>query len=740
MGDVNAIGNKTSSVLVAGFIIRRGSFMSLFRKFAASDAGNITILFAFMLVLLLLFAGGAVDFSRRNAVRTDLIESLDAAGLAIAQLDEANPPELAALAAGAREAYLKDYGKRFFLENFKYESLVKDLSIDFEINPQLIRPTASGSIKTLFLGAASVLQNGGTNTFASISMSAGTEITRRGSGPIELALVLDVTGSMNQTISGVKKMKSLRDASDALLDVLFGTETNATSDFVKVGVVPFSAFVNPGKARDDTGAIVWKSAWSDVNAEAAYHGSRFLHVTSASVIDLNTKVNHFTLFDSNVGTTWKGCFEARPYPLDELDIAPGASPAGVAISGHAAAPVGVTNALVLNAFSTAPALSLSVPTLTDSKNTRFVPLFAPDGPNCNSSSSSNRACEYGSTTSTRVGITYSGSWFGEPDVDFSGASYPGTVESSGKEDFGNSYIDDRRFTRVAGTPLDNYLPVVNYMRRVLRFHVGGTTSQCPTSPSSTVSDPALYAWLNERGATECFDDEYVLRDAYVGTWNTSTLNYENKYNQSPLIDESISESSGDTSLSGPNASCQSPILTQSNQKKKIRDHIQALAPAGNTNSAEGMMWGWRLLSPEAPFESDIPYNDSEWQKAVVLMTDGFNTVGSQNNYRGSSISAYGFAREQRMGANIDTAGEMLTEMNRKLLRICTRMKQKGILVYAITFGLSDSDPDELATKNTFRACANDSSAPYYFDAPKGSDLESAFKDIAADLVKLHVSR
>jgi hypothetical protein len=714
--------------------------MRALSTFARSRDGNIAILFAFMLGALLLFAGGAVDFTRRNAVRADLIESLDAAGLAIAQLESSNPPELAALSGSARESYLKAYGERFFRENFKHENVVENLSVDFEITPQVIRPRATGSLKTLFLGAANVARKGETGAYQFMSMAADTEITRRGSGPIELALVLDVTGSMNDPIGGVKKIRSLRDASDALLDVLFGDDAEATSEFVKVGVVPFSAFVNPGAAKDDTGASVWQNAWSDTNAEAVYHGDRFLHVTSASAIDLNTKVNHFTLFDSNVGTTWKGCFEARPYPLDELDVPPGTSPSGATISNHAATPSGVTNSLVLSAFSTAPALSLSVPTLTDSRNTRFVPLFAPDAPNCNSSSSSNRACEYGTTTSTRAGITYSGAWFHEPDVNFSGASYPGTVEASGKEDFGNGYIDDRRFTRVLGTPLDKYLPVVNYMRRVLRFHVGGTTSQCPTSPSTTQSDPAFYAWLSARGATECFDDEYILRDAYVGTWNASTLRYENKYNQSPTIDEYISEAADDTSMTGPNASCQTPILVQSNKKKKIRDHIHSLAPAGNTNSAEGMMWGWRLLSPEAPFESDIPYNDNEWQKAVVLMTDGFNTVGSRDGYRGSTISAYGYAREQRMGVGIDTADEMLTEMNRKLLRICTRMKQKGILVYAITFGLSDSDPDELATKNTFRACANESAAPYYFDAPSGSDLEDAFKDIAADLVKLHVSR
>lgn len=93
-----------------------------------------------------------------------------------------------------------------------------------------------------------------------------------------------------------------------------------------------------------------------------------------------------------------------------------------------------------------------------------------------------------------------------------------------------------------------------------------------------------------------------------------------------------------------------------------------------------------------------------------------------------------------MGVGIDTASEMRDEFDQKLLRTCARMKEKNILIYAITFGLSDSDPDELATKNIFRACATDDEAPYYFDAPAGEDLEDAFTDIASDLVQLHVSK
>lgn len=708
--------------------------MTLVKMFGRSEAGNITILFAFSLVLLLLFTGGAVDFARRNSVRADLIESLDAAGLAIARLDEANPPELAALSGAERETYLKEYGERFFHENFKYETLVEGLNVDFDITPQVIRPTAQGQIRTLFLRAANVVRDGSAGAYDYMSMSTDTEITRRGSGPIELALVLDVTGSMNEQIGGVKKIKSLRDASDALLDVLYGDEPNATSDYVTTSVIPFNAYVNAGGAVDKDGDEVWQNSWSDTNADAVYHGARFFHVTSAGAVDMNTRVNHFTLFNSTRLTDWKGCFEERPYPLDELDVGAGASDGASQIAGFRIAPSGSTNTLSLSAFSTAPTLSLPTTELSRTANTRFVPMFAPDEADCNNTGGSGD-CNWGTTNKTDAasGITYSGAWFDNPE---------GDGEGHNNNHYNNSWVDDRQYTNDGRAQFPKYLPVVNYARRVIRHHNGGSASSCPTTPSTTQMDDAFNTWLTAYQATECSEDEYAFRQGYVGRWNASTQLYEGKFDLSTgiSIDESIDEVAGDQSTRGPNRGCSAPILIGSDEKRALRNHIHGLAPSGNTNSAEGMMWGWRVLSPAAPFESDIPYNDNQWQKAVVLMTDGFNTVSSRDTHLDSDLSAYGYAREARMGVGVDSASEMKDQLDRKLLRICERMKDRGILIYAITFGLSDSDPDERATKETFQACATESDAPYYFDAPSGDDLEDAFRDIAADLVQLHVSR
>jgi hypothetical protein len=126
------------------------------------------------------------------------------------------------------------------------------------------------------------------------------------------------------------------------------------------------------------------------------------------------------------------------------------------------------------------------------------------------------------------------------------------------------------------------------------------------------------------------------------------------------------------------------------------------------------------------------------------MTDGENTVGDSDVHWLSAGSSYGYAVEQRMGVGVNkpTKGSsgfqsdrMADQVDEKLLRICHRAKQEGVLIYAIIFGLDDAD-----TEKVFKACATEPKAPYYYKAPTASELEAAFGDIAQDLVKLHVSK
>lgn len=672
--------------------------------FARDRNGNIAILFAFMTTVLFLFVGGAVDYTRWNSVRADMIESMDAASLAVAQL--------AASDSTISKADLEDYGERFFKENFNYESdLVTGWSIVFSLaDDAVISTCVDGKIDTYLLGVAGINE---------LDIGKCVEITKKGSGRIELALVLDVTGSMDSSIDGTKKIDSLKDAVDELLQVMFVNES--TSENLKIGVVPFNSYVNAG------GASSWVSTWGDTNANAYYHGARFFHVDENGNIDVNRKVNHYDLYDTVPTETWKGCVEARPYPLDELDIAPGGSVSSTDINDALTTPSDYTGAdnsdeddRNYDAFNDAPSIAISMGSLANANNLRWVPQFHPDEVDCNNSYDCETDSDYNNMTgSTSDGITWFGYFFDDPDEDVSHPS--GTIYESA---YPNKYfVNDNNYTHYNNSPdFDKYTKIVKYFRDV-------------TDPSGPIDDADFEDFI-EKFTLEAVPSshakgkqEYILRNAYVGWWDPATETYKYKYDN---------PNSGLGDSKGPNLNCSDPILPLTNVRQDIRDAVQALSPGGYTNSAHGAAWGWRVLSSKAPFTegiapSDPDYND--WQKAVVIMTDGENTVESQSTHWDSGLASYGYAIESRMGANMTSRSDMRDEIDNKLLRICHRMKEEGYLIYTIMFGLEST-----STERVFKACATEPTAPYFHDAVDGDDLEDAFGDIAKDLVDLHISK
>ncbi len=139
---------------------------------------------------------------------------------------------------------------------------------------------------------------------------------------------------------------------------------------------------------------------------------------------------------------------------------------------------------------------------------------------------------------------------------------------------------------------------------------------------------------------------------------------------------------------------------------------------GNTYGNIGMVWGWRVISPDPPFSEGSEYGDPDWSKAVIMMTDGDNTMDG-------TYSAYGRTSSHGMRAS---------DLNDRFAETCENMKQEGITVYTITFqsGISNS------TRQIFRTCAT--SPDHYFNAPSNDDLRTAFRRIANQLSALHLSK
>ncbi len=170
---------------------------------------------------------------------------------------------------------------------------------------------------------------------------------------------------------------------------------------------------------------------------------------------------------------------------------------------------------------------------------------------------------------------------------------------------------------------------------------------------------------------------------------------------------------------GINYGCnKSYIQPLTSNRTQLLNRISGLRADGSTLSNLGMVWGYRLLSPAFPFREGADWDNAQWRKAVVLMTDG-------DNYLNPHYSAYGPYTWSTVRVN---------DLNNRLAETCTRMKQQGIRVYTVTFtsGINQQ------TKDFYRNCATDLNK--YYDAPTQEDLIDVFERISLELSNIHLSQ
>lgn len=170
----------------------------------------------------------------------------------------------------------------------------------------------------------------------------------------------------------------------------------------------------------------------------------------------------------------------------------------------------------------------------------------------------------------------------------------------------------------------------------------------------------------------------------------------------------------------PNSYCPTaPIVPLTSDEDILLDAIDDMDyPRGNTLGNYGMVWGWRVLSSEYPFTEGVEYDNEQWRKAVIMMTDGNNTMNS--NY-----SAYGSTSSHSV---------RVTQLNNRFLETCENMKEQGIIIYTVTFTSNIS----ATTKGYYKSCATQES--YYYDSPDPDDLVDIFGRIGRELSNLHITK
>lgn len=159
-------------------------------------------------------------------------------------------------------------------------------------------------------------------------------------------------------------------------------------------------------------------------------------------------------------------------------------------------------------------------------------------------------------------------------------------------------------------------------------------------------------------------------------------------------------------------------------------------PIGGTNVPQGLYWAWEVLMPGAPFsqaKESVPFKRTQ---AIVLLSDGANFGTSGDAYRGT----FGWKDAARTNSQHGTlpSGKN-NNLDNRVLDLATKIKgadpAQGVKIFVIQY--VESDPT-LAT--LLKQVATEPNAPYYFYAPGATELENAFKQIAASLSVLRLEQ
>lgn len=266
--------------------MRRSRIADIGRLVRSFDnRGNVAIVAALAMGPICVAGMGAVDLARATNAKAELQDALDAAALAAARTPSTSDAELQAA------------GDRFLVQNLSLgdEFTVGTTDFSFGDNGNVL---ASAELKVRpFI--AGMLSDG------VMTIAASTEVVRA-SVKVEIALVLDTTGSMNE---GTKLADMKKAAKEFVTKMEEAASKSVEPNSVKISLVPFSNTV-----RVD-GPTYLNATWLDQAGAAPVNNEIF--TTSSGT----QHGNRLTLF-STVGTAWRGCVEMRQAPYDVQDTAP----------------------------------------------------------------------------------------------------------------------------------------------------------------------------------------------------------------------------------------------------------------------------------------------------------------------------------------------------------------------------------------------------------------------------------
>ena len=159
-----------------------------------------------------------------------------------------------------------------------------------------------------------------------------------------------------------------------------------------------------------------------------------------------------------------------------------------------------------------------------------------------------------------------------------------------------------------------------------------------------------------------------------------------------------------------NQHCSAPLLTLTDNFTTIRRGVNGMVAQNETYIPAGIMWGWRVLSPQTPFSEGEPYSD-DVRKFMIVMTDGSNTLSPRHPYHNGNDGTYA---------------------DKLMIKACGNAKAEGIEIFTVGVAVPNA-----STREGLVSCA--SQAKNAIAITDSTKLGKTFQDIAGEILAVRLT-
>lgn len=667
----------------------------MIRKFLKDKAGNFMIITAAAMVPLMGGLAFAIDFTEMNRQRQAVMNALDAAGIATGRYIQKGADKTAA------EAYANDFFQANLSSINPSEATLSIVMPNTTEGGGKLKLTANLKYNPIFYPVFNYLRTKDeSGNDIQIAFSAKTEIRLKNT--IEVALVLDNSGSMSNTASGSSKnrMTLLKEAATFLVDTMAadGKKVLQVNKPVQFSLVPFSASVNVGPEHDD-------QAWMDGEGISPVHHENFDWSQMTQTANPNKWVQKVGDVYYKRGSGWN-------YTDHEGELL-------------------IAENTPITRFSLYQDMQVvtgqETITVTETVTKRKCKKWKKNG-KCK------KYKTYTVEKDKQVTIDTYGRY----------ASWQGCVEARPHP---YNVTDD---TAVSSNAATLYVPMFapdeagNYWR--------------DTNGDGDLDDP------NDRSDNTSwgYPNNYWVDSADSLSVKKRQQDMRKYFEVKPM--NAPNAGSGDGPNHGCTTEPITPLtdVTKADGLQDIKDAINGMSPTGYTDVPQGLAWGWRALSSKAPFTEGRPETEVGNDKVIIVLTDGANTyrdfsdeASEANNqsyyaahgytgmgYDGTSTTRLFKGTSGDVGKFDYSSGNYTKAHNEHMAAVCNNAKNEDVIIFTVTLDLSETS----TAAQRMKACASDSRfskdengnpKKLYYNT-KGGDLLNVFEQIADELSNLRI--